>query len=321
MRTATVLFVLLGAALLPGCYCSHLADRFEFDEDDAGTDGGPDARVPADAGTDATVEDGGMDAGPGDAGPDDGGSLDAGTDGGPDGGAVDAPIDSGPDAGPCGEYGQACCSEGTPCSSGECAGGLCAVFGGAYQTRAEGSVCAVGNPLSGGDCSCPSGFVSTQIGSERYESSSAAPQQIFFCTSPSDEMGDYRGTYRTQGGPPGCEGECVANPMTSDCTCPATAERQTQTVNTCFHTVSTCNGSVPPLTFGGSYWEIDHTVSGGFGCGPSQFPDGCIPNPETDRCTCPFGFMELRFETSARWVGTATTGICSTIMGVCVGGL
>lgn len=212
----------------PGCL-----DASSADAGDSGTES-------ADAGSDAglDVDAGGRDAGFG---------IDAG---GPGAGA---------DAGPCGAYGQQCC--GTLCEEGACLEGTCAVFGGAYQVRA-GRACVQGNPLNADACSCPSGFVGAQISNEPYLNTTASPNPIFICMADADVPGaDFRGAYRSQSGPPGCGGECIANPMAAGCSCPAGSTREIQTVNACMHAVAICHGS-GTLTFGGSYLEIDYGATG-----------------------------------------------------------
>lgn len=301
---------LLSLLLMTGCYCSHLADRYTY-----GDDGGSAQRDAGDQ-HDASAPD----AGPMDSGQD-AGTVDAGTDAGmPDDAGTDASAVT--DAGPCGGYGQRCC-DGLSCTEGACAGGVCATFGGAYQLGGGGSTCAQGNPLSSGMCRCPDGFEPTRIVNEPYMSTTDVPRPIYVCTAMTDVAGaDYRGAYRTQSGPPGCGAPCVPNAMTGSCACPSGSTRSSLTVNACMHSVSVCHGatsaSAPVLTFGGAYTEIDYGTGGDMNCGSTMYPEGCSPNPQTGRCSCPFGFMELRLEASARWVGATRTGLCSTIYGFCV---
>jgi hypothetical protein len=250
--------------------------------------------------------DGGVDAGMRDSGVDD-----AGTDAGAE--------DAGTDAASCGRFGEPCC--GTECTEGACLlRGICATFGGAFQTNEDRSSCVVSNPLAAGACACSTGFVETLIGDEPYGFSGNPPMKIFICTAPGDvPRADYRGAVRNANGTGACARGCEDNPTTSECACPAGASGPMIELNGCGHTLNVCRGSDELLSFGGAYFtHTDESLASDMRCTEGDFPERCVANPITDDCSCPLGFTAERYRTSFRWVGTPGTRTCDSLLFICM---
>jgi cysteine-rich repeat protein len=217
---------------------------------------------------------------------------------------------------PCGRFGESCCAS-SACSEGSCLSGKCVTFGGAYQTN--GATCVQGNPLNSNQCACLPGFVASMILSEPFLNRDDVPRPIFYCSSTKDSAAaDYRGHWRDVSGLPNCATKCSENPLNpGQCNCPMGAASTIFTANGCLEGVGLCEGT-GALSYGGTYREISYSSAGDMACGQSMFPEGCDKNPKSGRCVCPFGFTEVRFETSSRWVGDLRSGLCSTYLGVCM---
>lgn len=107
-------------------------------------------------------------------------------------------------------------------------------FGGAFQADdlpgwcGAVATCRVGNPMAGGECKCPDGFV--QIGLRsiiRICDDSEVGTTIYLCGNQSAALQSFGGAYQTDDFAPTCR---VQNPWTGQCTCPPGTQDRTHRV-------------------------------------------------------------------------------------------
>ncbi|MEM9862536.1 MAG: hypothetical protein AAF938_13015, partial [Myxococcota bacterium] len=100
-------------------------------------------------------------------------------------------------------YNQTCCTGAgvTPCAQGACLNNRCVAFGGGYAREAVGfedpRVCR-GNPLDGGACSCPDGFIDEALADmdNAFDEGNGTATVLHVCRGANDSPGaDFRGAY------------------------------------------------------------------------------------------------------------------------------
>jgi hypothetical protein len=194
----------------------------------------------------------------------------------------------------CGSVGARCCTSSTPCSTGVCLRGHCAVYGGVYQTASGCSpACQVRGTYSGG-CSCPVGFSPKPAVTMPTDCASAsdATAEVTFCTAPSAEAGDWSGIWIETEDVSGCDGACIVpNVYTNRCSCPSGSVEiavEASVVSSCSRSQSAVVGfcvsqSIAPVTFAGVY-QTNATAAGV--C--------ATPNPITGLCSCPQSATDQR---------------------------
>lgn len=204
---------------------------------------------------------------------------------------------------PCGDYQEACCP-GQRCDQGGCVAGRCAAFGGVYSLKDidEAERLCVGNPLAGGGCACPEGFVDLFLDDYDYmtDEGSGFSQQIHVCNPPeSVPGGDFDGAWTVRTDPENngdCAELCTPNPASEMCGCNEGVALQSyegahfqRGPVDCGRTLDLCYGpDAEPFTFAGSYFFYTSDRRWCADIGPEQ---QCVPNPVTGDCSCPDGWI------------------------------
>lgn len=209
----------------------------------------------------------------------------------------------------CGSYADVCCSENV-CAEGACLNDRCVKFGGMWVSGGH-SGDRRGNRLNFDEASCPDGFVTYSMDTDReIDENRGIGMQVNFCYSPRGHVGVHRGHFFE--GTADVRGICrpadLRNYENRSRACaPGVASvevplmHQIRLSSICSGVTDLCvDSSAERTTYGGAYFQGTPSGICGSRCQSR--------NPVTGTCSCPAGFTEESVTTRYRISGRTCPG-------------